>query len=78
MLRTMLKPLSVVAVGVFVFASGPSEAQPVTSGDRCNEWVSCSGECCDTPEVCDILCPNWISATCSGSQIYCLEGPSPE
>lgn len=69
-MKSIVLKFAVVLVMASIFVSSPAPATETL--DRCNEWVPCSGGCCDDDTVCNLLCPSWIAAVCDEGEIYCL------
>jgi hypothetical protein len=81
--RLSRRAVLVIALGVFAYVTAPPVATAAigtSAGNRCNEWVSCTGGCCDeeqvTETICGLLCPAWISAECTDDEIKCVDEPT--
>ena len=80
--RLVMRAVLVIALGAFAYVTSPpvaTAAVGTSAADRCDEWVPCSGGCCDEYEtaeaICGLLCPGWIAAVCTEDQIKCVNEP---
>ena len=74
---SILRPLVVVLLGLVVLAFPPGSSQAAApTANNCNEWISCTGGCCETDLICDLLCPSWVAAVCTEDEIFCVDEPT--
>lgn len=77
LLRSIIRPLSVLALGAALLASPPTaqgEEDPAVFG-RCNEWLPLSNCEENAIFICNLWCPSWIIAICSGDNLMCVSEP---
>jgi len=72
-MRRLVFKAALVLLMAVIWAGSPTPA--AARYDQCDEWVDCTGDCCETSWACDILCPTFFAAVCTDTQIFCVSDP---